>query len=90
MMQQTQKFLTYANGAAKTVIKICQVNSGALPDGGLLGDAYAYIFDMIQTYLAPIVKMEPECEDFYDMVTEIMTADTADEIEGIMEKYCGV
>lgn len=91
MNEQTQKYLEYANEAARKVRDINKIfgGTGWPEEGCLLGDVYFAIGDMIDIYLAPIVGKEIGSDELCDITTKIMSSEKY-EIESIIERYCKV
>lgn len=82
-------FLEYANEASAKISEINRLICGVeMPEeGSLLGAVDNNIYFMIETLLAPIVKMEIGDDDLNDMAIKIMYA-KKDEIGEIIKGYC--
>ncbi len=91
MNEQTQKYLEYANEAARKVREINKIfgGTGWPEEGSLLGDVHFAIADMMQIYLTLITGKQLYSDELNDMITEIIYAEKY-EIESIVERYCKV
>lgn len=83
-------FFIYANEAASKIREINRLVSGMedMEPGGLLGDAYYCIADMVQTHLAPVVGEKVHSDRLNGITTEIIFAEK-DELGSIVGRYCG-
>lgn len=81
-------YITYAHEAASKLNKINRLLTGTdcLDEGGLLGDAYYCIADMIELCLVPVVGKEIHSDELNDITVEIMSAESH-KLNGILEKY---
>lgn len=96
MMEQYNKqtilvFLEYANEATAKISEINRLVCGTemTEEGSLLGAVDNNIYFMIETLLAPIVKMEIGDDDLNDMAIKIMHAQK-DKIGMIIKEYCDI
>lgn len=86
-----KEFLEYANEAAVKIREIYHIFGGygeeSSPEGGLLGNVYDCIAEMISLYLAPITGKEINSDELNDVTCEIMRMDK-EGIGDFIKKYC--
>ena len=81
-----RKFLEYANEAGRKIREMNRLICGSeCMDGGLLSDVFYHIGDMLQIYLASIVRKEIGNDELADMAVQIMHAEE-NEITGLINK----
>lgn len=85
-----QTFLENANEAATKIREIYHMFGGygnrSSPEGGLLGDVYECVWDMISLYLASITGKDPHSDELNDITHEAMHMDK-EEIGDFIKKY---
>lgn len=83
-------FLENANEAARKIREIYHIFGGygdtSSPEGGLLGDVYECVADMISSYIAPITGNELNSDELNDITCEIMHMDK-EGIGSFIKKY---
>lgn len=96
MKEQTyneQVFFENANEAAGKIREIYHIFGGygdtSSPEGGLLGDVYECVADMISLYLAPITGMELNSDELNDITCKVMRMDK-EGIGDFIRKYCKI
>ncbi len=96
MKEQTYKgqaFLENANEAAGKIREIYHIFGGygstSSPEGGLLGDVYECVADMISLYLAPITGMELNSDELNDITCKVMNMNK-EGIGNFIKKYCNI
>lgn len=86
-----QAFLEKAVEAARKIREIYHIFGGygdtSSPEGGLLGDVYECVADMISSYIAPITGNELNSDELNDITCEIMRMDK-EGISDVIKKYC--
>lgn len=88
-----QAFLENANEAAGKIREIYHIFGGygdtSSPEGGLLGDVYECVADMISLYLAPITGMELNSDELNDITCKVMNMNK-EGIGNFIKKYCNI
>lgn len=82
---------TYIAYAHEVSLKLNEINrlltgTDCLDEGGLLGDAYYCIADMIKLCLVTIVGREMHSDELNDIAVEILSAESY-KVKSILEKY---
>ena len=88
-----QAFLENANEAAGKIREIYHIFGGygstSSPEGGLLGDVYECLADMISSYLAPITGTELNSDELNDITCKIMYMNK-ERIGDFIKEYCKI
>ena len=88
-----QAFLENALEAASKIRDIYHIFGGygdtSSPEGGLLGDVYECVADMISLYLAPITGMELNSDELNDITCKVMSMNK-EGIGNFIKKYCNI